>query len=610
MSFAALTHGWPGLLTSFATVQVPMLTAMVRSRAQRHRYFISPAVAAPLTVMTGLGMSLINPLLQTIGVGAQSPLQWAIGASLGAWLGYVGGGVVARTPTQEAEYRRGTLIDEGSGRSARDRDLAADREFGQAVALASPPLAAGAEPAAVSTRDGRARRITLAGFAVPAADEAKHFKIIGTTGTGKSTAIGELLRGALARGDRAVIADPDGGYLQRFYSKSRGDVILNPFERRSVRWELFGEIETLYDVEQLARSLIPEHEGTDRIWSGYARTFFSAVTGQALEAGIRDTGELYRLLVAAPTSELRALVEGTPAQPFLDEHNSRMFDSIRSVTSDAVSALQYAAPQNAEPLSVRRWVNTDKPGVLFIPYKAGQIAALRGSVSAWMRLAIFETMNRDDQSAIAAAPRDANRRLWFVVDELDALGQIDGLKDALARLRKFEGRCVLGFQSVAQVSSTYGHGAAHTIVENCGNSLLLRCSASEGGGTARFASQLVGDREVMRTTTSTSRRFGEWFGSKTHSQQVTVEAALLPSQLEQLPDLAGYLKFASDPTWRRVQLSPAASPAGIASTRAGANFSAGAAASSDASQTVVEPRGVASADLHMRADNGAGWGRS
>ena len=41
--------------------------------------------------------------------------------------------------------------------------------------------------------------------------------MIGTTGTGKSTAIRELLEGALARGDRAVIADPDGGYLARFY---------------------------------------------------------------------------------------------------------------------------------------------------------------------------------------------------------------------------------------------------------------------------------------------------------------------------------------------------------------------------------------------------------
>jgi hypothetical protein len=35
-----------------------------------------------------------------------------------------------------------------------------------------------------------------------------------------------------------------------------------------------------------------------------------------------------------------------------------------------------------------------------------------------------------------------------------ALGPIDGLKDALARLRKFGGRCVLGFQS-----NPFGWGA-------------------------------------------------------------------------------------------------------------------------------------------------------
>ena len=77
---------------------------------------------------------------------------------------------------------------------------------------------------------------------------------------------------------------------------------------------------------------------------------------------------------------------------------------------------------------------------------------------------------------------DVTARLQWslcVVDELDALGQIDGLKDALARLRKFGGRCVLGFQSIAQVSSTYGKGDAQTLVENCGNTLILRCSASE-----------------------------------------------------------------------------------------------------------------------------------
>jgi hypothetical protein len=123
------------------------------------------------------------------------------------------------------------------------------------------------------------------------------------------------------------------------------------------------------------------------------------------------------------------------------------------------------------------------------------------------------------------------------------------LKDALARLRKFGGRCVLGFQSIAQVSNTYGQGEAHTIVENCGNTLILRCSASEGGGTARFASQLIGQREVTHTTVSKSRRPTELFSSVSHSEHLSVEPAV-----EQLPDLAGYLKYASDPEWQRVRL--------------------------------------------------------
>ncbi|MGO9946452.1 MAG: type IV secretion system DNA-binding domain-containing protein, partial [Steroidobacteraceae bacterium] len=115
-------------------------------------------------------------------------------------------------------------------------------------------------------------------------------------------------------------------------------------------------------------------------------------------------------------------------------------------------------------------------------------------------------------------------------------------------------RCILGFQSIAQVSSTYGHGDAHTIVENCGNTLIFRCSASEGGGTARFASQLIGEREVLRTTVSKSRRVTELLGSVTHSQHLSVESDVLPSQVEQLPDLTGYLKYASNPAWQRVRL--------------------------------------------------------
>src|SRR5579863_4355575 len=77
--------------------------------------------------------------------------------------------------------------------------------------------------------------LRLAGCPVPFLDETKHFKMIGTTGTGKSTAIRELLEGALARGDRAVFADPDGGYRDCFFRRFRGDIVLNPFEEESVK---------------------------------------------------------------------------------------------------------------------------------------------------------------------------------------------------------------------------------------------------------------------------------------------------------------------------------------------------------------------------------------
>ena len=167
-----------------------------------------------------------------------------------------------------------------------------------------------------------------------------------------------------------------------------------------------------------------------------------------------------------------------------------------------------------------------------------------------MRLAIFEAMNREDG--------EGDQRLWFVVDELDALGQIDGLKDALARLRKFGGRCVLGFQSVAQVSSTYGSGEAQTLVENCGNTLILRCSGSEHGGTAQFASRLIGEREVTRRQTSRAHDRGSWFAahnarrSTSVSRQQVIESAVLAAEIEQLPDFTGFLKTAASPVWLRV----------------------------------------------------------
>ena len=525
---STLLHGTTGLGLAYGLVTLPLAAGMARGGASAWRMLKAPLAAVPVTVATAAGLGLASAVATGLGVGVPGAVVAGVGAVASVAAGYFTGTRLARRTQDADQFRRGAVVEEQLPQLRR--------------AAGSPDVALFRSKSA----SARSARITLAGMPVTPQDETKHFKIIGTTGTGKSTALNELLEASLGRGDRAIIADPDGGYLRRFYDRARGDVILNPFDTRSHRWDLFGEIEQPYDVEQLARSLIPDHGGSDRIWSGYSRTFFTAVTQRAMKAGIRGVGELYQLVTSEPEAGLRQLLAGTPAQAFLEEHNGRMFGSIRSVTTSAVAALEYVAQQQGPELSIRQWVRRgpEAQGVLFIPYQAGQIAALRSQISAWMRLGLFEAMNRPE----------GDQRLWFVVDELDALGQIDGLKDALARLRKFGGRCALGFQSISQVSSTYGEGDAHTIVENCSNTLLLRSSASEGGGTARFASRLIGEREIRRQSVSHSRRPLEFFSTRSVSEQVTTESAVLPSQIEQLPDLTGYLKLASQQEWRRVQL--------------------------------------------------------
>jgi type IV secretory pathway TraG/TraD family ATPase VirD4 len=515
----ALAHGTSALASAYALVLAALVAGLVQAHAAAHKYLLAPLLAALLLLLVALCTSLLGAALHAVGLNT-GWIQLAVGFLGSMTIGFIGGRTFAQASTmREPKHRRGAVV-------------------------SKVPVEKIQVHAAVP--------LTLAGVSIPPADETKHFKIIGTTGTGKSTAIRQLLSAALSRGDRVVVADPDGGFLNRYYDPERGDVILNPFDPGARKWDLFGEITEDYDIDQLALALIPDSGNEDRIWNEYARTLLTEVIRQLRRTETCDDRKLSRILNRADDDELRAMLEGTTAARFFKQGNEKMLAGIQATLASAVRVLEYTTKHEARPLSVRAWVRggraglgTGRGGVLFLPYKAAEIAALRRLISAWMRLSIFEAMNCEE----------GDQRLWFIVDELDALGEIDGLKDALARLRKFGGRCVLGFQSIAQVSGLYGKGTAETIVENCGNTLILRCSASERGGTSEFASKLIGQREVIHTSLSITRRSGEWRSAISKSEQLRIEPAVMASEIERLPDLTGYLKIASVPDWQMALLT-------------------------------------------------------
>jgi type IV secretory pathway TraG/TraD family ATPase VirD4 len=516
--FHDLIRGTSGLLIAYGTVTASGYVGIARAEAPQLRSILFWPLASVLVLIASTIAFII--------------LVWLLETLTHSTLG------------ESASFVFGLLFSTGTGFWC-GRNWGSGRRSGVHHARGTVVLAAARHP--LGARRGKAApgEVTVAGIPVPAEDELKHIKLIGSTGTGKSTLIREILHLALTRGDRAIIADPDGGYLSRFYHPARGDVILNPFDARSVRWDVFAELKSSYDAAQLARSLIPER-GADPQWPGFARTFFEAVIVQAQAAGVRDLDELYRLLTSAPQAELRQLIAGTAAAPFAEEANLKMFMGQRATAAEHIKCFDYIRSQRGPSFSVKEWVRSGR-GVLFLPYQADQIAAIRSVIATWMRLAIFQTMSLGE----------GDHRLWFAIDELDALGCIDGLSDALVRLRRFGGRCLMGLQSIGLISSTFGQGPAEAMVENCGTTVVLRCSASERGGTSRFASQLIGERQVVRM--SQSRHAPDLIGggnghfSHGESEQHATEPAVMPSQIEQLPDRSGFLKFASHPSWMHVQ---------------------------------------------------------
>jgi type IV secretory pathway TraG/TraD family ATPase VirD4 len=468
---------------------------------------------------------LVGAMLGYVLYGSIRTDSWPLGVMMPATFGFLGGAIAARLAAwpRKVRYLRGTKLHSSiGGRGARLR-----------AALLG--------------------RVTLAGLPLRREDETMHVAAIGATGSGKSTALRGLMADALRRGDRHVVADPEGTSMAAFLAE--GDVILNPFDPRCARWDILSEIETPSDYAFLAQSLLPHlGQGDHDQWVSYAQRMLADTMENFVSLELGSSDDYIAMLASARLGELKELCAGTPSARYFEEGGERMLASIMGTLAPAVGHLRLISAAKGSPFSVRQWIRGGS-GSLWIPYAANQIAALRGLISCWMNIAILETLS-------LAPSRD--RRIWFHIDELDALGRIEGLKDAQARLRKFGGCVAIGFQSFAQIKQIYGDGA-QTIIENCGNLLILRCGGSDDGGTARLASDLIGDREIERDEISRSRTRGR-FASRSTSMQTrrSVEDVVLASEIMQLGNREGFVKRATSAQWARVRFPYVRYPARMA----------------------------------------------
>lgn len=391
--------------------------------------------------------------------------------------------------------------------------------------------------------------LTIAGHKFPARLEALHLLITGSTGTGKSVAISELLDGIAGRGDRVFLADAGGNFLRTYYSAARGDVILNPLDARCAAWSPLAEMAGPWDSNSLSKSIVPDGEGSAKEWNGYAQVIVAAILKHVWLTG-GNNAEIFRLAVVAQADELREIFSGTPAQPTVAEGNEKTFGSIRGIVGTYLSPFQYLSQTaGCDAFSLKKFVGDDsQKGWIFFNFRDDQLVTISPILAAMADVV---------SKSILSLDADGERKFWLILDEFASLGRVSSILDFLTKARKNGGRAVVGIQTIAQLRAAYGRDEAQTILSCLSSQLVLRCPDPE---TADSMSQFLGSEQIIRKVESggESSQSMQWGKntSENWQQQVATERIVMPSELQNLPDLRGFLNFAGDMPAAKIELTP------------------------------------------------------
>jgi type IV secretory pathway TraG/TraD family ATPase VirD4 len=379
-----------------------------------------------------------------------------------------------------------------------------------------------------TTKTRNTKQLLLCGVPIPKELENLHILIAGSTGTGKSTILTELIASSIQRGDKVIIIDPNGGFLSKFYTE--GDHILNPFDMRSEIWDTFFDIKNnSYDFEQIVYSMIPpQNSASGEEWNGYARTLLKGMMKACKKQGIYTIHHIIHMLNTASNQDIKAFVIGTEAESLfagIDDGNSGALNSTKFVLAKHISAYQYLTPNNGFGFSLKNYINNGN-GNLFITWKEDMLQALKPLISTWCDLI---------SNAILSSSNTQNK--LFVVDELGSLNQQPSLEQLATKGRKHGVNIVACIQSTSQLDDVYGKDKA-TSLRSCFRNLVVLGGSSTDEKTAEDLSSALGEHEVIRADNSYSHN------QNTKKEQITKERIVLPSQIQSLPQLNGYLAFA------------------------------------------------------------------
>ena len=375
--------------------------------------------------------------------------------------------------------------------------------------------------------------------------EQSHAMLIGTTGMGKTVALCDMIEEARARGQRAVIFDLTGTFIEQFYDPSR-DLILNPLDARCPQWSVFDECRDEAEFTAAAEALVPhDGGGAEQFWVLAARLLFVEMCLKLRARGQASNEALAAELMTADLAAVHRLMRGTIADPLTAPEAARMAESIRAVFNANAKALKLL-PRRGKQFSLREWIESDTRdgSMVFISARYVDMSVCSQLLTVWLDLAM---------NTLMAMERTREVRMWFFVDELGALHRLPALEKGLQTARNFGGAIVTGIHAYAKLKEVYGENMAMTLSSLARTKLILGTADRE---TATWCSDFIGHTQVRDMEEGYTYGYNNARDAVSLTSRKHIEPLLLPDQLMNLPRLSGFLKFPDGFPAAPIKLTP------------------------------------------------------
>lgn len=360
--------------------------------------------------------------------------------------------------------------------------------------------------------------------------ETRHFLVTGSTGSGKTNLLDNLLPQVEKKQQPAIIIDQTGEMIAKYYNKERGDIIFNPFDSRSKSWDFWSDCSNREDLERFSKILIgfnrkQSGSHSDPFWENAAQSVFNGCIEylRPKKASIR---EITHMVCNSQVGCLKRILAGGEAGRYLSADSKQTAASILSVLASNAKPLTYLrdADENGN-FSMKQHFNDVKNGShawLFLATKPKSRALTLPLIACLTELALSELMD------IGIDPK---RRIWVIIDELPALGLLPALSPLMAEGRKYGACVVAGMQSLNQLYSNYGQYDGSTIFGQFGTSFFFRNAEP---AIAKMISSMCGVETVTRQQKNTSFGANEFRDGVSYSEQMQRKQLVEPDDLASL----------------------------------------------------------------------------